>query len=133
MSLRRIVLFCAALVVVLAGCANSTGGEPRPQDSGIRGRAMVDGGCPVVRKGEPCPSRPLSAEIVVTASGSDTPVATVVSEQDGRFELALPPGTYAVSGRAADGGPLPFAKTVEVTVRDGAFTWQRVSFDSGIR
>jgi len=94
---------------------------------------MVDGGCPVVTVGDPCPSRPVSAEIVVTEPGSDDPVATVVSDADGGFALLLAPGTYAVSGRAADGGPLPFAKPVEVTVVDGAYTRLRVSFDSGIR
>ena len=94
---------------------------------------MVDIGCPVVTVGDPCPSRPVSAEIVVTAPGADEPWGTVVSDADGRFEMRLPPGTSAVPGRAADGGPLPFAKSVEVTVVDGELTWLRVSFDSGIR
>lgn len=133
MSIRRIVLVCAALAVVVSGCGDTSSPDGGSPDAGVRGRALVDGGCPVLTLDEPCPSRPISAEIVATEVGSEDPVATVTSDADGHYELRLPPGTYVVSGKAGDGRPFPFAKPVEVTVRDGAFTWLRVSFDSGIR
>ena len=132
MSIRRVVLVCAALAAALAGCGDS-GSDIASPGSGVRGRALVDGGCPVLTAEKPCPSRPVSAQIVASVKGYEDPAATVTSDADGHYELRLPPGTYVVSGRAGDGRPFPFAKPVEVTVRDGAFTWLRVSFDSGIR
>jgi hypothetical protein len=57
--------------------------------------------------------------------------ATVETDADGRFELALPPGTYEVS--IVSESPPPFAKPQTVEVEAGAFTTITVAVDTGIR
>lgn len=57
----------AAAVLSAVGCGDSrASGSPGASDSGIEGRTMVDGGCPMVREHSPCPDRPLSARPTVT-------------------------------------------------------------------
>jgi len=130
---RTALVGLALLSISVAGCGDSSGPATETYDSGIHGRATVDGGCPVIRQGEPCPDRPISADIQVTPVGSDMPIATVTSDEDGTFEVRVPPGDYVVSGAASDGSRFPYTKPVDVTVTAHTFTWVRVAFDTGIR
>ena len=61
-------------------------------------------------------------------TGTSTSVET---DGDGRFRLALDPGTYDVSIEADDDPP--FAKPQRVTVHAGEFTDVTVAVDTGIR
>lgn len=133
MTRNRVSLSGVLLALALTACGHPSDVAPDRYDSGIRGRAMVDGGCPVIRQDRPCPDKPIPTEIVATPVGSDKPAATGTSDQDGYFELALAPGDYVISGAPAEGATFPFAKPVGVTVSGHAFTWVRVAFDSGIR
>lgn len=94
---------------------------------------MVDAGCPMVRNASPCPDRPLSARITVApASGGDT-VANVTSDNDGRFRVPLPPGTYTLRPANLTGAPAPLAMPLTVTVVAGRYTTVEIPFDSGVR
>lgn len=120
--------------VLTAGCGNSHGaGSPGRSDSGIKGRTMVDGGCPVVREGSPCPDRPLSARLTITGGDPERTVAETTSDADGHFRVSLPPGTYTVRPANLTGAVTPIAPPVSVTVTSGRFTTIVISFDSGIR
>jgi hypothetical protein len=110
--------------VLLAACGRSAASS----DSGVQGLVRVGPTCPVEQAGSPCPDRPLATELRI-AGGSEA-VATVRSGDDGRFRVALDPGSYTIS--SAKPG-LPSLRPVEVTVRPHAFTSVTLSFDSGIR
>jgi len=101
--------------------------------SGVRGVAMVDSGCPVIAHASPCPDRPLRAHIRVTRPGSDTTLARVDTDAQGRFTIPLDPGQYILLGTNATGGILPTSSPHPVTVSEDTFTTVRIEFDSGIR
>lgn len=94
---------------------------------------MVDGGCPMVREGTPCPDKPLSARITVTEVGATATVATVVSDADGRFRIALAPGRYRLRPANLTGALHPASSPQDVDVQAGMYTTVTLSFDSGIR
>jgi hypothetical protein len=109
-----------------AGCAGSSAGDG---DSGVTGRVLVGPSCPVEQAGSPCPDRPLATDLEIVR-GSDV-VASVSSGEDGRFRVALEPGSYTI--RPAESGGLPSGQPEDVTVQPHEFTSVTVSFDSGIR
>jgi hypothetical protein len=94
---------------------------------------MVDGGCPVIREGSPCPDKPLPAALTVTRAGSTDVVATAISGEDGRFRIPLAPGRYVVLAANVTGAIRPAASPVDVEVPTGRYVSITVSFDSGIR
>ena len=121
------------LVLLVAVALAASGGEgPGDEDraSGVGGRALAGPQCPVEVEGSPCPDLPWQGVVVATdeASGEETSVTT---DTDGRFELALEPGTYEVTIDA--GSAPPFAESQTVTVEAGSYTEIVVSVDTGIR
>jgi hypothetical protein len=111
--------------------------------SGVEGEVLVGPTCPVERADSPCPDRPAQLYVWTSIlSGSDTPIGNPMTQSgtDGRFRLALPPGTYML-----DAGPcsptmfcgpnssLPRITPQIVTVRTGAFTKIILHGDTGIR
>lgn len=137
MSRSRVVLLilAAALMAtaVLAGCARARPAAAGAASSGVRGRAMVDGGCPVQRAEHPCPDKPVAARITVTWAGTGHQVATVLTDAKGRFEMPLSPGRYVVAATNMSGGLLLSTREIEVTVNQGRYSDITVQFDSGIR
>jgi hypothetical protein len=122
---KRIALVVA---LTLAACGGADAGDGTAS-SGIRGRALAGPQCPVEIAGSPCPDLPWQGTVIaIGASGEEHAVTT---DAEGRFELALEPGTYEVSIDAASSPP--FAKPQTVTVEVGAFTEVTVSVDTGIR
>jgi hypothetical protein len=115
------------VVLALAACGGSGSGDG---SSGIRGQALAGPQCPVEIEGSPCPDRPFEGTVIATATGTGEDF-TVETDAEGRFELALEPGTYEVS-ILSDSEP-PFAKPQTVEVESGAFTSVTVSVDTGIR
>ncbi|MFI2203222.1 hypothetical protein ACH47Z_21040 [Streptomyces sp. NPDC020192] len=129
-----LAVLALAAAVSAAGCGVSRGaGSPHASGSGIQGRTMVDGGCPVVRRHSPCPDRPLRARVTITSGDHSKKVTETTSGTDGHFRIALPPGTYAVRPANLTGAVDPIARPVTVTVTDGRFTTVVIHFDSGIR
>jgi hypothetical protein len=128
-----LMAYGALFVLILTGCGQATTSSAVQPDSGIRGRTTVDGGCGALSRDQPCPEKALSAKLTVSKAGSAKVVATVTSDEAGRYVLPLAPGDYVVTGASSDGSPLPFAKPIEVTVTQHAFTSMIVRFDSGIR
>jgi len=118
------------LVLFLVACAGR--GASITGDSGIRGTVLLGPTCPVETVGSPCPDRPLADVEIHVLQGGDV-VATVRSDGDGRFAVALDPGQYLVQAVVEPGGPGMSAKPVDVTVTSGAFTDVNVPVDSGIR
>ncbi|NUT94070.1 MAG: hypothetical protein HOY78_18815 [Saccharothrix sp.] len=117
------------LTVLLTACAQPAG----TPDSGIDGRTMVDGGCPLAKDAPPCPDKPLPARIRITAAGTDTTTAETTSDDTGHFRVPLPPGRYTLHPANLTGHMLPTAQPQDVEVTAGRYTTVTVPFDSGIR
>jgi hypothetical protein len=121
----------AAMVVVLSlvGC------QPADEALGtLRGEVVAGPVCPVVSDppDPACADRPVpGATLVIEAAGGGE-VARLSSDGDGRFEIALPPGSYVLVPQPVDGlmgtaASQPFEieanRTIELSV----------GYDTGIR
>ncbi len=60
-------------------------------------------------------------------------VASVVSGEDGMFEIEVDPGSYVLVPTSPNPGAPPFADEQDVEVIEGAFTEVAIQYDSGIR
>ena len=102
------------------------------KESGIEGVVTIGPMCPVMQKGVPCPDLPFSAKIVVEDEDG-TEVASVVSGDDGTFQIELGAGVYVLVPQAPNPGAPPFAHELAVEVLEDAFTEVLIQYDSGIR
>lgn len=127
--MRRVRAISILLLFLLA----CTGRGPSSSgDSGIRGTVLLGPTCPVETLESPCPDRPLADVEIRVLRGGDV-VATVRSDGEGRFAVALDPGRYEVQAVVEEGGPGMSAKPVDVVVTSGVFNDVNVPVDSGIR
>ncbi len=83
--------------------------------------------CPVVQVGSPCPDAPWEGKINVTSDGF---VTTTPTSADGRFSIALEPGTYTVLPFVS--GPTS-AEPVTVVVEAHRYAEVTLTVDTGIR
>jgi hypothetical protein len=118
------------LLLFLVACAGR--GASSSGDSGIRGTVLLGPTCPVETLESPCRDRPL-ADVEIRVLRGDDVVATVRSDGEGRFAVALDPGRYEVRAVVEEGGPGMSAKPVDVLVTNGVFNEVNVPVDSGIR
>ena len=102
-------------------------------ESGVAGRTMVDGGCPVEIEASPCPQKPVSARITVTLAGTGASVTVITSDAEGRFRVGLTPGSYVLSAANLTGSPYPRSSPVNIVVHSGSYTTLTLLFDSGIQ
>jgi hypothetical protein len=125
-----------AIAVQLSACGASqsatdpTGSRSSHPDSGIRGRVLLGPTCPVQRIGQTC-VRPYQATITIRNEGTGKLVARVRSSANGRFRVALAPGTYLLVQHT--GRPYPRSSPQTATVRSHRYTRVVISYDSGIR
>lgn len=102
------------------------------KESGVEGLVTIGPMCPVIQKGVPCPDLPFSAKIVIEDEDG-TEVASVVSGDDGTFQIELGAGVYVLVPQAPNPGAPPFAHELAVEVLEDAFTEVLIQYDSGIR
>ena len=100
--------------------------------SGIFGTVTQGPMCPVVRQGQPCPDQPYDGLILVEDS-SGNEVARTSSGLDGRYLIALTPGTYTLSPQKPADNILPVASDMQVEVGVGQWVVADISYDTGIR
>lgn len=130
-AMRRAVVLIA-VTLALAACSVATARVP---DSGIAGRVVAGPTCPVeqVPPLPQCAPRPLVAALRVHRLGRAASL-TVRSAIDGRFRVALAPGSYVLRALANPGSPFPRPPAAfTVTVRPHHFTSVTVTYDTGIR
>lgn len=116
------------IVPVGGGVGVSTQGS-----SGIEGQALISpihGG--PVRVGE-SDTAPFKTTLVVLRASDGAEVARLETGSDGRFRVALPPGTYNVGPPANTGRRLPRGGQETVTVLPGKVAHVTINFDSGMR
>ena len=143
-GVERLMPVRIALFALVAGAAVACGGdEPGGsstfstapattaiEDTGVFGAVLAGPTCPVVTPDEPCPARPLDAEI----SAQDDQGAVVAStrtDAGGNYTLSLAPGGYTLV--ADTGQALPFCDPVRVSVPLGRHVRADISCDTGIR
>jgi hypothetical protein len=99
--------------------------------TGVRGTVTESPTCPgAVRPGQNC-TAPVSVRI--DAHDSTGAVAgSTTSLDDGRYALALPPGSYTLVVDTAQSGPFSCPST-DVTITDGAPASADIDCDTGIR
>lgn len=122
-------MFLAVLVPLMMGCGSQrppTG----PQPSLVVGTVTAGPITPVARPGRP-DTRPLAGATVEALRGSDV-VAVTHSDDHGRYQLSLRPGSYLIRAR----GPGRFlsrdpGKTV--TISAGQTLTVDFGLDTGIR
>ncbi len=124
------LIVAAGLLAARGTTGNATQTE---MTSGIRGVTVVDGGCPVIREGSPCPDRPIAAHLIVTASASRAVVERVDTDARGRFRVLLVPGRYVVRAANMTGAIMPAVGEVDVTVTAARIGFLVIHFDSCIR
>ncbi len=140
-SARRVALVLTAAALTACGSADgrstsTTAPAPVPAKSGIAGRVVAGPTCPVERvPPDPrCAPRPLAATLRIRRAGAGGRGATVRAAGNGRFRVALAPGTYVVTALPRAGSPLPRPPApINVRVRSGRYTAVTITYDTGIR
>jgi hypothetical protein len=128
--MKRVLAFLAVAVAVLVGCRGHSAGQAAGQ--GVSGVVLAGPTCPVETLESPCPPKPVPSISVQVLSTSGEVVDTTTTDGNGRFSVALDPGTYEV--RATPGQQaFMSARPVDVTVRRGAFANVTIRADTGIR
>jgi hypothetical protein len=102
--------------------------------SGIIGNVLLGPTCPVVRNlpDPQCADKPYKTSLVVTTVDGAHVLATVTSDTDGTFRVAIPPGEYAVRA-AASANILPRCNEQLVVVPVDAYATATIQCDTGIR
>jgi hypothetical protein len=119
-------LLLAATIVALVACA----GPATPSgSSGIEGQVLAGPTCPVEVEGSPCPPQPWTG--TVRAVAEDGTVYEDETDAQGRYAIAMPPGTYEVVA-VTEGGP-PTGVPQTVPVPDGQPLHVDLEVDTGIR
>jgi hypothetical protein len=128
------VLVIALVVSSLAGCGDQGAGTTRDR-SGVAGRVHLGPQCPVETEGDPCEDKPAAGSRVTIATqlpgSSDAGgevVARTMTDADGSYRVAVPPGRYVVT---ADAGMSCELRKVHVT--PGAYSKVDIPCDTGIR
>jgi hypothetical protein len=122
----------AVFFIVVAVLASMSGCSTSPS-SGINGVVTIGPTEPVATSGASSASKPYAAKLMITEKGGQhlKRPARVESGADGKFSVALEPGTYVIE---SDGGQSPPTLTpVTVQVEENRYADATVQFDSGIR
>jgi hypothetical protein len=89
--------------------------------------------CPVANAEQPCPPRPVPNRLILIETPARTTVMRVTTDQQGRFQITLAPGTYWVLV-PRNGNPFPIQRAPQkVTVIAGHTLQVVVELDTGIR
>jgi hypothetical protein len=105
--------------------------EPSTLTTGIIGEVVLWSACRgPVDVNRPCPDRAYQATITVLDEYRQL-VLQFQTDSDGRFAVALPPGSYTLHPESP--GSLPRAQDQEITVTDGNLVTVRIQYDSGMR
>ncbi len=101
-------------------------------ESGVRGLVTIGPMCPVLQKNVPCPDLPFSTKIVIEDEAG-IEIASIVSGDDGLFQIELDPGSYVLVPESPNPGAPPMAQELAVEVAGDEFTEVLIQYDSGIR
>jgi hypothetical protein len=100
----------------------------------IAGDVMAGPTCPVESLENPCPPKPVPDRKVSVMTPGGALAATTTTDANGRFTVAVAPGSYVVRVEAGP-GMLGLRQTTpgDVTVRAGQIIIVHIELDTGIR
>ncbi len=104
------------------------------QETGVlTGMVTVWPSSPVEGPGIPARTKPLAGVKLIIYGPEGQEKAAVVSDQEGRYRVELPPGAYRLV--MAPGGPRRISKDLpaEITIAPGKETRRDIRVDTGIR
>lgn len=138
MKKKTILIIIIVLIVAAASAAAwilTKRGTPSPSNSGVRGTVLLGPTCPVERiPPDPnCADKPYQTTVQIIAVGSpkSSPFATAKTDKEGRYEIMLPPGEYAL--QPVGGSVMPRCETKNVTIKPNVILEVNLSCDTGIR
>lgn len=91
----------AATLVCAAASAAGLASAARPPDSGVRGIVVLGLRCPIILERDRCGTAPKPVVVVVRRAADHRWVASITTDERGRFRRALAPGTYVLRVRPA--------------------------------
>jgi hypothetical protein len=127
----RIMRWLISSLLILSACNPVMDDGYAFLNSGLEGLVTVGPQCPVVRVGESCPDLPYAAMLELRQAGKL--VVQFNSDEQGKFRVAVRPGSYSLEPQSPGGRALPAAGSRPVTVLKGQFSSVAVVYDSGIR
>ncbi|MEU7873051.1 hypothetical protein [Dactylosporangium sp. NPDC049140] len=89
--------------------------------------------CPVDRADPPCTPTPVQARLTVLNATAQAVVATVDTDAQGHFTVAVPAGSYLLRPVLIGGGPARRPTNLPVTVAAGHYTSITMRLDNGLR
>lgn len=102
-----------------------------PAPSGIEGQTLMGPACPgPVRVDTPCPDTPVQATLTILNLAGEQ-VTQIKSDEQGRFTLRLPPGTYTLQPEPLNA--VQHGMPISATVTAGEMLSVTITYDSGIR
>lgn len=119
------------LALLLVGCARGDQRGSGPIGT-IRGTVLLSPTCPVEQVSSPCPPRPLPGVHVRVVDVHGHVRASTVSDDDGRFEIDVGPGSYLLAASIEQDAARSVMPT-RVEVVSGEVVRADVLVDSGIR
>lgn len=119
---------------LLTGCGGQGPGTT-PEHAGLTGLVRLGPQCPVAHPGDRCQDRPaIGARVTVatrfpldSGAGGEV-VASTTTDDNGRYRVAVLPGTYVVTAHAGR-----TCRVMEVRVTAGLYSKADLACDTGIR
>ncbi|MEX0985602.1 MAG: carboxypeptidase-like regulatory domain-containing protein [Actinomycetota bacterium] len=125
-TMRRLAM-ALLTIIALASCA----GAATPSGAaGVEGQVLASPQCPVETPTSPCPPKPWVGTVRATAEDGKT--YEDLTDDQGRYEISLPPGTYVIVA-VTEGGVPPTGEPQTVPVVEGQPLHLDLSVDTGIR
>jgi hypothetical protein len=118
------------VLIYITSCSN----RPKTEElsSGITGQVLLGPMTPVMRSDKIVPDKPFQAKIKILNDKREL-ITEFETDEEGRFQIPLPPGTYIISPVAPKPNLPPHPEEKTVTVEEGVFLETKVLFDTGIR
>lgn len=105
---------------------------PTPGASGIQGQVTIGPACPgPVTIDSPCPDQPYQATLTILTA-QNVRVGQVTTDEAGRFQMALAPGSYVIHPEPPKQG-IAYAVDQPVAVAPGEMVTVQIVYDSGMR
>jgi Carboxypeptidase regulatory-like domain len=129
---RRLLMF-AVTVALLAACGGSSSSTTAAGGT-LTGQVLAGPTCPVetTPPDSNCAPRPVVGAVLVVRDLAGETVAEIISDGDGRFDAALPAGSYTLVPQPVD-GLMGTGESQDFTIEAGAATTIDVAYDTGIR
>lgn len=107
---------------------------PKILNSGIKGMVLLGPTCPVMRDppDPQCADKPYKTNLVLTTADQARVITTFSSDSNGKFEVKIEPGEYAIRSAAA-ANILPYCSHDKFKVEANKFTSMTIQCDTGIR